>query len=570
MYWILLQRKYILALTLGIIVNVIIGIVIYYEILALGNASTLMTTTQIVGVISRGSIRTFDLAKYILSLHEQYQKQLYMMDLNVDLINYTTIDGYYDGQYIVGYSLIKQNKVVQVNYIRYGTNNVSNVEIRDYLANYTFIIDYYKTDTYFNFHNPEHDFVMNKSIGLLCEKTDFLNDINLCLLMDNQKFFYASVPSVMINASDIRLDVTYQNYTISFYNDTDMKISDNDQFRRFDTNITYKLNNQTAIIKALYSDNYNLLKANVSDYAIIMSVIMVILVLLQLLCCSFTICMQVSIHKKRESELLGQNLKTSTEMLHYVNHEMRNPLNVVFGNIDMSKEELSKLSESIGKLNRRSKKKLKNIVFIDIEGIISNLTTAYSQCKMMKHIVDDILDVEKIKAGEMALEYKTIVLKTLIINIQKITSIKSQEKPHIEFIIDNKLPENFTFVSDSYRLDQILMNFISNAWKFTLEGTITLKITRDGNDLKFEVIDTGMGVPETKKSGLFKPFKQAEIEHGTRYGGSGLGLYLCSLIVKTLGGKCGYIDMKNGDATGSTFWFSIQLEMASSKSTESV
>ena len=99
-----------------------------------------------------------------------------------------------------------------------------------------------------------------------------------------------------------------------------------------------------------------------------------------------------------------------------------------------------------------------------------------------------------------------------------------------------------------------MLNYLTNALKFTESGSITLKIKLNKNNIVFSVIDTGRGIENTKKSIIFKPFSQANVTDATRHGGAGLGLHLCRLLAERLGGSVGF-DSKYGE--GSTFWLKL-------------
>jgi signal transduction histidine kinase len=111
---------------------------------------------------------------------------------------------------------------------------------------------------------------------------------------------------------------------------------------------------------------------------------------------------------------------------------------------------------------------------------------------------------------------------------------------------------------DEMRLKQILLNFLTNALKFTESGSITLKIEEFDQTMKFSVIDTGKGIPQNDKSKIFQPFNQINKEDASRHSGIGLGLYLCKMLSTCMNGKIGF---ESEFKKGSTFWVEFQKKV---------
>ena len=119
-------------------------------------------------------------------------------------------------------------------------------------------------------------------------------------------------------------------------------------------------------------------------------------------------------------------------------------------------------------------------------------------------------------------------------------------------------------IGDDMRLRQILLNLVGNAVKFTLSGSVTLKVSRDTSEnahttLHFTVTDTGIGIPPEKCALIFKSFEQADTTHARRFGGTGLGLSICSQLVDMMGGKIWVESQVN---VGSSFHFTVTLQAA--------
>jgi signal transduction histidine kinase len=237
------------------------------------------------------------------------------------------------------------------------------------------------------------------------------------------------------------------------------------------------------------------------------------------------------------------------QMIGYVNHEIRNPLNAINGLIEIC---LIKLDNQRNLFN--SKKEQETIYDKHIE-LESNLYTAKRACNMLTHIVNDILDLKRIKDGKLIITKDYIDVKDFVENLRRILVPKLNESPDVEYIFQN--PNNIESVYfDEQRLLQILLNFLTNSLKFTDSGRIILLLeSPTQNTIKISVIDTGRGIPEKDFKNIFKPFEQNDIEDSLRQGGLGIGLQLCKLIIDQTGDKIGF-SSDVGD--GSTFWISFE------------
>ncbi len=189
-------------------------------------------------------------------------------------------------------------------------------------------------------------------------------------------------------------------------------------------------------------------------------------------------------------------------------------------------------------------------------------------------VINDILDFSKIEAHKIVLEKTQFKLRTTVENIADLVSLKVYEKKlEIATIIHSTLPD--TLVGDPLRVRQILLNFITNAVKFTDEGEIIISVflesdqdksaQSDNEDvnrsvtLRFEVSDTGIGISKNNQKKLFQPFSQAESSTSRKFGGTGLGLAICSQLVELMGGKIG---VRSEEGMGAAFWFTAVLETA--------
>ena len=179
-------------------------------------------------------------------------------------------------------------------------------------------------------------------------------------------------------------------------------------------------------------------------------------------------------------------------------------------------------------------------------------------------VINDILDYSKIESGHMEIEQHDFDLRDCIEGVLDLFASKAaSQEIDLVYQIDHLLPSSI--VGDSLRLRQILINLISNALKFTHRGEVFVKVILNsvkGEKLSilFEIIDTGIGIPEDKISKLFKAFSQVDSSTTRKYGGTGLGLAISERLVQLMGGSIG-VTSKEGE--GTTFFFAIESKIAS-------
>ncbi len=177
-------------------------------------------------------------------------------------------------------------------------------------------------------------------------------------------------------------------------------------------------------------------------------------------------------------------------------------------------------------------------------------------------VIDDILDFSKIEAGKLDLEYRPFHLGKLMDLLQELFSHRIAKK-QIGFVMDISPDTPLYLVGDSFRLQQILINLVSNAVKFTDEkGKIVVSVQGretgvDEIQLNFSVEDTGIGIAPEHQDLLFTPFSQVDASTTRKYGGSGLGLCICGQLVEMMGG---HIRVQSQPGKGSRFIFTITLE----------
>ena len=173
-------------------------------------------------------------------------------------------------------------------------------------------------------------------------------------------------------------------------------------------------------------------------------------------------------------------------------------------------------------------------------------------------LVNDILDFSKLKSHKLLIENIPFNVKTLTENVAHLIGIEAYNK-EIEVVTDidyKNIPD--TVLGDPTRIQQILLNLLKNAVKFTNCGYIHLELLRQEENLLFQVTDSGIGVDEKKMTSLFKSYYQGDSSFTRKYGGSGLGLAICKLLVQKMNGKIG---VKQNPYGGSIFWFTVPLKI---------
>lgn len=171
-------------------------------------------------------------------------------------------------------------------------------------------------------------------------------------------------------------------------------------------------------------------------------------------------------------------------------------------------------------------------------------------------LVNDLLDFSKIQSGQFKLERIPVNPSHVVEETVDLISIEAHNRGLEIFThLSSDLP--LAIYSDPTRIQQVLLNFVKNAVKFTSSGYINVRLSKVDNNLLFEVIDTGIGVPEEKKQLIFKEFCQADASTTRKFGGTGLGLSICKNLAALMKGDIGIRDNPEG---GSIFWFSLPIE----------
>ncbi|UQZ89298.1 histidine kinase [Deltaproteobacteria bacterium Smac51] len=180
--------------------------------------------------------------------------------------------------------------------------------------------------------------------------------------------------------------------------------------------------------------------------------------------------------------------------------------------------------------------------------------------KALLRIINDILDFSKVEAGMLEMERVHFSLADVLQGVRDLNEERAREKGLVlEVTSAPELPEDF--IGDPLRLNQVLINLVSNALKFTEKGMVSVRAELGRQDsgevvVSFSVTDTGIGMSAVGQSKLFRPFSQADGSISRRFGGTGLGLVLCRRLVELMGGE---INCHSQEGCGSTFRFSVRL-----------
>jgi signal transduction histidine kinase/CheY-like chemotaxis protein/predicted hydrocarbon binding protein len=227
--------------------------------------------------------------------------------------------------------------------------------------------------------------------------------------------------------------------------------------------------------------------------------------------------------------------KAKTEFLANMSHEIRTPMNTIIGYVDLM------LQDNVTREHR------------------SYLETLKDSGKLLLRLINDILDVSKIEAGQLVLENKAFSLKEMLDEKESvINALISKSGSAIKLI--KHYPDDIAsrINADEGRLQQVLYNLLNNAVKFTQEGTIEFGVKLKGREtLEFFVKDSGIGVEEKDFTKIFEMFGQADASSTRMHGGSGLGLTISKKLIELMGGK---IRVESGSEKGTAFYFTLPYQ----------
>ena len=217
--------------------------------------------------------------------------------------------------------------------------------------------------------------------------------------------------------------------------------------------------------------------------------------------------------------------RSKSAFLANMSHEIRTPLNAIVG-----------FSELLAAANTEEEKQ-------------KYLEILHTNSELLLQLVNDILDLSKIAAGTLEFVYSDVDINLLLNDLEQLFRMKIGSNSPVQIITEPGLPSCMVH-TDRNRIAQVVSNFVSNAIKFTTEGSIRIGYQSSENGLRFYVSDTGSGISADKLEGVFDRFVRLQSDKN----GNGLGLSICKTIVNKLGGEIG---AESEVGKGSTFWFTL-------------
>lgn len=245
---------------------------------------------------------------------------------------------------------------------------------------------------------------------------------------------------------------------------------------------------------------------------------------------------KIGLEDARRERLVAEETSNAKSLfIATISHEIRTPMNIILGTTSLMLNDNPKIEH------------------------IKYLQTLRKSGENLLALINDILDISKIEAGKLEIEYEPVFIRDVFSNLETIFLSSVKEKGlKLQFIIDKKI--DFQFYSDPLRLSQIITNLVSNAIKFTTVGSIKVAIKKmKNNQLQITVTDTGMGIPIDKLKSIFEQYEQVRSKVQKKYKGTGLGLAITKKLVELMNGT---ISVKSTVNKGTSFIVNLPYVVA--------
>lgn len=256
--------------------------------------------------------------------------------------------------------------------------------------------------------------------------------------------------------------------------------------------------------------------------------------------------MEIAVRKETEKQLIAMD-KTKSLFLASASHELRTPLTSIIGFVKlMEKNYRQRFMPYLEQCDDMRKKAYQ---------FEHNLSVIHTEAERLGRLVNDLLDLSKIEAGRMEWRDEALDVNAVIQKASEAIAAYDTENESVSLVVE-LLPGDARIYCDRDRIHQVLINLLSNAFKNTEEGTVTLSAVRDSGDIVFSVCDTGCGIPPENVDKIFDIFFQVEDENrrSSKTFGTGLGLTICRQIINHYGND---FEVESTSGKGSCFLFSI-------------